>query len=71
MTPAGPCKAEIEAAAGGMGLLGVAGPCMDPTNACGAAAAFGRCVTGDPMPTSGMPVVGKCTAECMMCPAMP
>lgn len=71
MTPAGPCVAEVEAAAGGMGVLGVMTPCGDPTTACGAANAFGRCVTGDPMPLSGMPIPGKCTAECMMCTPTP
>lgn len=64
MTPMGPCVMEIEAAAGAMGLIGVAGPAADPTTALGIANAFGNCVLGNPMPTMGAAIVGKCEAEC-------
>lgn len=65
-TPMGPCKNEIEAAAGAMGALGVMAPCTATmtTNACGAALAFGECVQGnsEAMP----PITGKCPM-CTMC----
>jgi hypothetical protein len=66
-SPAGPCVAEIEAAAGGQGIAFVTGPCEDPNNGCGAANALGRCATGDPSPISGPVIVGHCTDVCMMC----
>jgi hypothetical protein len=65
-TPMGPCKTQIEAAAGATGALGVMGPCSATmtTNACGAALAFGQCVQGDA--TAMPPITGKCPM-CTMC----
>ena len=65
--PMGPCKQQIEDAAGAMGAIGVMAPCTATmtTNACGAALAFGQCVQGD---SAAMPpITGKCPM-CSMCP---
>lgn len=65
MAAKGPCVAPIETAAGAMGLLAIAGPAADPTTPLGAATALGYCLTGNPMSSSGMVVMGKCETECM------
>lgn len=56
--PAGACVQQVETAAGATGLAGIAGPCGDKTNACGAASLLGRCLTGDAI--SG--TMGMCPA---------